>query len=95
MRMLVAHRDGRRWLTVRVGDALQLFNGRAFKPTDCAKSGRPIVRIQNLNDPDAAFNFYDGELPERFALHGGDLLFAWSGTPGTSFGAHVWRGGAA
>src|SRR5262249_26805694 len=26
---------------------------------------------------------------------GGELLFAWSGTPGTSFGAHVWRGGEA
>jgi type I restriction enzyme S subunit len=25
----------------------------------------------------------------------GDLLFAWSGTPGTSFGAHIWRGGDA
>ncbi|MDT8870830.1 restriction endonuclease subunit S [Komagataeibacter rhaeticus] len=22
----------------------------------------------------------------------GDLLFAWSGTPGTSFGAHLWMG---
>jgi type I restriction enzyme S subunit len=22
----------------------------------------------------------------------GELLFAWSGTPGTSFGAHIWRG---
>ncbi len=25
----------------------------------------------------------------------GDLLFAWSGTPGTSFGAHVWYGESA
>ena len=25
-------------------------------------------------------------------LKGGELLFAWSGTPGTSFGAHVWQG---
>lgn len=31
----------------------------------------------------------------RHRLQSGDLLFAWSGTPGTSFGAHVWRGEAA
>ena len=23
------------------------------------------------------------------------MLFAWSGTPGTSFGAHLWKGGEA
>jgi type I restriction enzyme S subunit len=28
-------------------------------------------------------------------LGGGELLFAWSGTPGTSFGAHIWAGGKA
>jgi type I restriction enzyme, S subunit len=72
-----------------------LINGRAFKPTEWRKSGLPIVRIQNLNNPDAPFNYYDGQLPEKFLLDDGDLLFAWSGTPGTSFGAHIWRGGKA
>src|SRR5438477_9054948 len=81
--------------TVRVGESLRLVNGRAFKPTEWKKSGLPIVRIQNLNNPDAPFNYYEGQLPEKFLLDDGDLLFAWSGTPGTSFGAHIWRGGKA
>src|SRR5579862_528694 len=84
-----------RWTRVRIGDSLDLINGRAFKPTEWAKEGTPIVRIQNLNNADAPFNYYNGDLPEKFRLDDGDLLFAWSGTPGTSFGAHVWRGGKA
>lgn len=83
------------WQRCRVGDSLTLINGRAFKPTEWKKSGLPIVRIQNLNDPGAPFNYYEGELPEKFLLADGDLLFAWSGTPGTSFGAHIWGGGKA
>jgi type I restriction enzyme S subunit len=81
--------------TVRIGESLKLVNGRAFKPNEWKKTGLPIVRIQNLNNPDAPFNYYEGDLPEKFLLDDGDLLFAWSGTPGTSFGAHIWRGGKA
>lgn len=80
------------WDKVRLGDALTLINGRAFKPTEWSQNGLPIVRIQNLNNLDAPFNYYEGTLPEKFLLNTGDLLFAWSGTPGTSFGAHIWRG---
>lgn len=83
------------WRSVRVGDVLHLTNGRAFKPTEWSKSGIPIVRIQNLNNPDAPFNYYQGDLPAKFSLDDGDLLFAWSGTPGTSFGAHIWHRGKA
>ena len=53
--------------------------------------GLPIVRIQNLNDEKAPFNYYDKSVEEDVHLYGGELLFAWSGTPGTSFGAHIWR----
>ena len=84
-----------RWNRVRVGDTLRLVNGSAFKPTDWTPDGIPIVRIQNLNNPDAAYNRTKRVLPEKFKLRGGELLFAWSGTPGTSFGAHIWRGGEA
>jgi len=72
-----------------------LNNGRAFKPTEWTTEGIPIVRIQNLNNPDAAYNHFSGEFDERYHLRGGELLFAWSDTPGTSFGAHVWCGGDA
>ena len=85
----------REWKRVRIGDTLRLVNGAAFKPTNWTKDGVPIVRIQNLNNPEAAFNRTTRVLPEKFKLRGGELLFAWSGTPGTSFGAHIWCGGEA
>ncbi|HRE06270.1 MAG TPA: restriction endonuclease subunit S [Opitutaceae bacterium] len=83
------------WATARIGDVLKLYNGAAFKPSQWSTSGLPIIRIQNLNKKDAPFNYFDGEINERFRVRNGDLLFAWSGTPGTSFGAHIWKGGDA
>ena len=79
------------WEWVRVRNCTELFNGRAFKPSDWTVMGLPIVRIQNLNDEKAPFNYYDKSIDEDVHLYGGELLFAWSGTPGTSFGAHIWR----
>ena len=83
------------WALVRLGQALELVNGRAFKPSDWTQAGLPIVRIQNLNNPSATFNHYDGEVKEKFLIDNGDFLISWSGTPGTSFGAHIWTGGPA
>lgn len=83
------------WRLRRVGDYLKLQNGYAFKPSDWSTTGDPIIRIQNLNSSQASYNYFRGSLPDRFRARHGDLLFAWSGTPGTSFGAHVWTGGDA
>jgi type I restriction enzyme S subunit len=83
------------WALVRLGDALDLINGRAFKPTEWSKSGIPIIRIQNLNNSDAPFNYCNLPIPERFHVKTGDFLISWSGTPGTSFGAHIWDRGPA
>lgn len=80
------------WEPSPIGDLCDLINGRAFKPTDWANAGLPIIRIQNLNRQDADYNFCDFEVDDRFIVEPGELLFAWSGTPGTSFGAHVWNG---
>ncbi len=80
------------WTKSPIGDLCDLINGKAFKPADWARAGLPIIRIQNLNRPDAEFNHCDTEVDERFLVEPGELLFAWSGTPGTSFGAHIWNG---
>ena len=83
------------WPTKPIGEVCTLLNGRAFKPTDWAKAesgGLPIVRIQNLNNPDADFNYFTGEVAPRNVIDTGELLFSWSGSRGTSFGAHLWRG---
>ena len=80
------------WCWTRIKALCTLKNGRAFKPTDWSEEGLPIIRIQNLNNPDNDYNFYNGLVEEDYRLFGGELLFAWSGTPGTSFGAHIWWG---
>ncbi|MDX2053628.1 MAG: restriction endonuclease subunit S [Polyangiaceae bacterium] len=85
----------RGWSKVSVGRSCRLVNGRAFKPTDWTDEGLPIIRIQNLNNHKAAFNRYAGVVERKFLVEDGELLFAWSGTPGTSFGAHIWQRGQA
>jgi type I restriction enzyme S subunit len=80
------------WDVRTVGDMFRLINGCAFKPEDWKPTGTPIIRIQNLNDPSAEFNFSQEPVPERNRVEPGDLLFAWSGTLGSSFGARVWNG---
>jgi type I restriction enzyme S subunit len=80
------------WPTARVGDICKAVNGRAFKPSEWTDKGIPIIRIQNLKNPEAPFNHFAGKLEDKFKVKAGDLLFAWSGTPGTSFGAHIWHG---
>ncbi len=80
---------------IELGKVLNLQNGRAFKETDWSTKGLPIVRIQNLNNPEARFNHYEPKVEERFLIDSGDLLISWSGTPGTSFGAFIWQRGKA
>ena len=79
--------------SVRFGDLCKLQNGRAFKPEEWSEAGTPIVRIQNLNDETKPFNYCSFDVEKRFWIDSGDLLFSWSGTPGTSFGAFFWNRG--
>ena len=83
------------WLVTPLGNVIELVNGRAFKPSDWSEDGLKIVRIQNLNNPIAPFNHFNGKVRERFLIDTGDVLVSWSGTPGTSFGAYLWSDGKA
>lgn len=84
------------WKWIEIGDQLDLLNGMAFKPTDWSKEGLRIVRIQNLNNPEAPFNFCNPRMArERSLIDNGSFLISWSGTPGTSFGAFIWDRGPA
>ena len=83
---------------VAIGEICDLINGRAFKPADWEgpeSGGLPIVRIQNLNSSDSEFNHYTGEVKAQHMIEKGELLFSWSGSRGTSFGAHIWNGSTA
>ena len=80
------------WHVQPLGALMCLLNGRAFSPNEWSDAGAPIIRIQNLNDPNSEFNFFSGVADERNLIRSGDLLFAWSGTTGSSFGARIWTG---
>jgi len=82
------------WDTPRFGHICTLVNGRGFKPYEWSNEGLPIIRIQNLNGS-ADFNYYNGHFDPKIFIEHGQLLFAWSGSRGTSFGPHVWKGGDA
>jgi type I restriction enzyme, S subunit len=84
--------NAREWVVRTIGEMFSLINGCAFKPEDWKPIGTPIIRIQNLNDPSAEFNYSQAPVPERNRVESGDLLFAWSGTLGSSFGARIWNG---
>ncbi len=83
------------WVKINAGDLIELINGRAFKSTEWRPAGTPIIRIQNLNDHSAPFNYFEGDADERHQVSNGDMLLSWSGTPGTSFGAFIWNRGDA
>ena len=78
------------WEVIPLKRLAEFINGDAFKPSEWADSGTPIIRIQNLNGGEE-FNYYDGEVEPRYLVHDGDLLFGWSGNRGTSFGPFLWK----
>lgn len=79
------------WEAKPIGKVCKLVNGRGFKPHEWKSEGLPIIRIQNLNGS-GEFNYYQGSYDKKIEVEDGQLLFAWSGSRGTSFGPHVWKG---
>lgn len=78
------------WEVKPISEVSKLINGRGFKPYEWQKEGLPIIRIQNLNGSDE-YNYYSGSYDKKLEVESGQLLFAWSGSKGTSFGPHVWK----
>lgn len=79
------------WSSPTIASVARLINGRGFKPHEWETDGLPIIRIQNLNGS-TDFNYYSGSYNPKIEVNTGDLLFAWSGSRGTSFGPHFWYG---
>lgn len=79
------------WRVAKVSTLCRLVNGRGFKPFEWQTRGYPIIRIQNLNGSDE-FNHFNGSYDKKIEVQPGQLLFAWSGSRGTSFGPHIWHG---
>lgn len=79
------------WSRAKVSDVCKLQNGHGFRPPDWTTSGFPIIRIQNLNG-NSNFNYFAGIPDERWLVQPGQMLFAWAGTKGASFGPSIWQG---
>lgn len=79
------------WEVTTVGSLGEFSGGNGFRPPDWSSRGLPIIRIQNLNgSPD--FNYFAGTPEPDWIVEPGELLFAWAGSRGASFGPCIWPG---
>jgi len=76
------------WTLTTLGELGRYLNGRAFKKSEWRDHGRPIVRIQNLTGSGASFNYFQGDVEDRYVARPGDLLVSWAAT----LGAFIWGG---
>lgn len=83
--------DPSRWNEASLGQLCTLGNGHGFRPPDWSDAGMPIIRIQNVRGS-KNFNYFAGQPEEKWIVRPGELLFAWAGVPGVSFGPGIWEG---
>jgi type I restriction enzyme, S subunit len=79
------------WTPKKLTELADYINGYAFKPDDWGKEGLPIIRIEQLKNPDAPADYFDGKLPPSKIIEDGDLIFSWS----ASLFLRIWRHGRA
>ena len=70
------------WEYKKLGEVATFVNGYPFKPSDWKDRGKRIIRIQNLNNPNAEYNYYDGSIDSKYLVSNGDVLISWSGSLG-------------
>lgn len=79
------------WIEATVEDLAEYVNGFAFKPAHWEATGTPIIRIQNLTNPEKPFNYTNIDVPNIYKVNNGDLLVSWSAT----LDVFIWRGNEA
>lgn len=79
------------WERRSLTDLAQYINGYAFKPDDWEKEGLPIIRIEQLKNPDSICDYYSGKIPDFNIIDNGDLIFSWS----ASLFLRFWNNGRA
>lgn len=75
------------WSEARLGDVLNILNGRAYERHEMLQEGTPLLRVGNLFTSNV---WYYSNLkldPEKY-IDRGDLIYAWS----ASFGPFIWDG---
>ena len=78
------------WSEARLGDVLNVVNGRAYKKHEMLQEGTPLLRVGNLFTSKEWY-YSDLELEPAKYIDNGDLIYAWS----ASFGPFIWTGGRA
>ena len=82
------YRVPKNWRLIRIDDSGTYTNGAAFKSSEHGEVGIPIIRIQNLTNPNAPFNFAGKEVKPSNIAVSGDILVSWSAT----LDAFIWSG---
>ena len=84
------------WKVGKVYDTAEYVNGSAFKDAEiCDRTeGLPIVKIAEIKDGiTSQTRFTSSEMPNKYLIQDGDILFSWSGSPDTSIDTFLWAGG--
>ena len=79
------------WVETDIGTVGRYINGRGFKESEWRSEGTPIIRIQNLTNEYAAFNYSTAGHEHKYRVEDGDLLVAWAAT----LGVYRWDRGPA
>lgn len=79
------------WQHKKLTDLAEYINGYAFKPDDWGKDGLPIIRIEQLRNPESVTDYYFGRIPGKNIIDNGDLIFSWS----ASLLLRIWQHGRA
>jgi|GEM_PF-207447 type I restriction enzyme S subunit len=81
------------WMQRSVYDCAKFINGAAFrdKAFSSDKLGLPIIKIGELKEGVTnQTKFTVLEMPLKYRIQPGDILFSWSGSPDTSIDTFVW-----
>ncbi len=75
------------WEERKLGDSINLLNGRAYKQKELLDSGKyRVLRVGNFNTNDQWYHS-NLELEENKYANKGDLLYLWA----TNFGPKIWN----
>jgi len=86
------------WAVAPIYDIATFINGAAYRDFEPNPNriGLPIVKIAELKaGVTDQTGFSAVEMPEKYRIDTGDILFSWSGNPDTSIDTFVWTNGPA
>lgn len=84
------------WGNISVYDLADYINGAAFKKSEYAETGLPIVKIAELkNGITESTQYCNVKKDEKYYIDDRDILFSWSGNPDTSIDTFIWSIGRA